>query len=200
MAAKKPPAVDLVSAICDGSNNFSLGQAADFLQRSRQAVYHLTSQRQLHPVRVQGQLVFSRGDLDRYRRTELEVEVARQLTDGVHPLDIYFEAQGRYPLTEVERVMREWARLTGVWVIEGPRGSYARWLERFGLMSVPPRALRRFFEALLVDKDLEDKVRTWFSDYRKLNGVGEAQARKRFERRYGRLAGNGQGGGSPDVG
>lgn len=170
----------------DGDQNFSLPQAARWLQISQEAVYQLVSVRKLFPCKIGGQLLFSRGDLDRYRHVDAENEITKALVAGAHPLDIYFEAQGRHRLSVVERVMKDWAKLTGVWIVEGPRGSYARWLERFGLTRVPPKALRRFIEAMLVDAELAPRVRAYFRDYRALNGRGDAQARVRELRRYGR--------------
>lgn len=151
----------------------SVAHAAAALRVSASQIYQYVSLGKLHAVRAHGLLIFPRGEVLRFQRTLLELDVVKQLVDGTHPLDIFFHADGQYPLREVDRVMREWAKLTGVWLIEAPRGSYARWLSRVGLERVSPRLLRRFVEAMLTDPVLSEQAREYFSDRRHLNGMNE---------------------------
>lgn len=161
-----PKLVEALASICDGARNFTVAQAAIRLAVPQNRVHKLVHEGRLHPVRVSGHLIFSRSDLERHRRTALELDLAQRFTRGDHPLDVYLEAEGKVAMRDVERVLRDWARLTGVWLVEGPRGSYARWLQRFGLLRVSPRALRRFVEAMLVDQDMGERVRAYFEDER----------------------------------
>lgn len=120
----------------------------------------------LTPARYGKGCVYTRRDLERYRRNWREAAIVEALVNGAHPLDLYLEDRGRFPLKEVTRVMGEWAKVTGVWLVEGPRGSYARWLQRFDLVRCSPRELRRLVEALLRDPVVGERVRLHFMDYR----------------------------------
>lgn len=183
MPRKTPNVQDLYISACDGKTNMSVAQAAVFLGCSANHVHHLASGQHLHPVRVSGVLVFSRGDLARYRRIELELEIARELQRGTHPLDVFFTADGRYGMAEVERAMREWSKLTGCWVVEAPRGSYARWLERVGVQRVSPRQIRRFIEGMLTDAEIGVRARAYFADQRTADGIGLPNGKAEKSRR-----------------
>lgn len=173
--------------------NLTLAQVAVSLGCSESRVKQLVSETKLHPVNLGngpgGGLVFARSDVARHKRSTCELDVAQQLEQGRHPLDVYFEADGRYSMDDVQAAMTKWARLTGCWVIEAPRGSYARWLERMGLTSITPRQLRRLIEALLGDATVGNRARSYLADQRAHNGQGEAKANERKERgRMGRKA------------
>jgi len=161
----------------------SVAHAASALRVQPSQIYQFVSNGKLHAVRAHGLLIFPRSEILRFQRRELELNVVKQLVEGAHPLDIFFHADGQYPLREVERVMRDWAKLTGVWLIEAPRGSYARWLQRMGLERVSPRLLRRFVEAMLTDPELQAHARAHFADRRALNGMNEEKIGARAKQR-----------------
>ena len=176
-----------------GAQNLTAAQVAVLLGVSEPRVKALVQEGKLHPVNLgpgpRGGYLFARSDVHRHRRAECEHDVAQQLEQGRHPLDVYFEADGRYSLEDVHRAMNQWAKLTGCWVIEAPRGSYARWLERMGLTSISPRQLRRLIEAMLCDSTIGPHVRSFLADQRVHNGQGEAKAEQRKQRgRMGRKA------------
>lgn len=177
MPRKQPNLQDLYISACDGKSNLSAQQAAHFLGCSLNHVHHLAGGGHLHPVRVAGVLVFARTDLARYRRVELELEIAKALQAGTHPLDVFFSASGRYNMRDVEQCMRDWSKLTGCWIVEAPRGSYARWLERTGVERVSPRQLRRLIEGMLTDPVLAEHARRYFADQRTTEGLGKHRRR-----------------------
>lgn len=162
-AGKKPP----LSATCDNRNFYSSAQAAAYLRLDLQTLRQLSSRGALTPGKAGREVIYTRADLDRYRALEKEREIAAQLVAGVHPLDLYLEGRGKFSLREVCRVMLEWSRLSGVWLVEGPRGSYARWLERLEIQRCTPRELRRIVEHLIADPQVGARVRALFSDQRK---------------------------------
>ncbi len=173
----------LLKSVCDGKKNLDCAGACRYLHVSENALYQLVKENRLHPVHVKGALVFARSDLERYRGEKQELELTKAFMDGRHPLDVFYEADGRYPLKEVNRVMYEWARLTGVWLIEAPRGSFARWLARMQLTQISPRSLRRLVEAMLTDVEIGKFCRVHLADRRTLNGMGETKAKERAKRR-----------------
>src|SRR3990170_1044210 len=164
--AKKPP----LQVTCDARELFTGEQAARYLQIGNDRIRQAVSKKALCPARVGKYSLFTRRDLDRYKRLEREHEIARQLVAGTHPLDIYLGAPSRWTMRDVSATMLDWARLSGVWIVEGPRGSYARWLERLGLVRCTPRELRRIIEALVKDPELRARVRGLFVDQRVNNG------------------------------
>lgn len=190
MPGKKPTPQNKKTA---RSANLSVAQAAVALGCSESRVKQLAGEGKLNPVNLGrgpgGGLVFARTDLARYKRSACEHDVAQQLEQGRHPLDIYFEADGRYSLEDVHAAMNHWAKLTGCWVIEAPRGSYARWLERMGLVSITPRQLRRLIEAMLCDTTIGPHVRSFLADQRVHNGPSPEKVEERRKRgRMGRKA------------
>lgn len=165
MAPSKAPST-VAKSLCDGKELFDSPQAARFLNVSEDVIRQATMNGGLCPARVGRLSVFTRRDLQRFRRTLREHAIVTRLVEGAHPLDIFLEHPGRYPMKEVTAAMLEWSRVSGVWLVEGPRGSYARWLERFGLLRCTPRELRRLIEALCRDPELGERVRRYFQDYR----------------------------------
>lgn len=169
-------AVARADAIVDGKEFFSSEQVAQFEKVTPQVVAQAVTRGQLCPGRLGSYSIFTRRDVLRWhkqrRASEIEVGITRELSKGVDPLSIYLQADGLYSLEQVAKVMLKWSKLTGLWIIEGPRGSYARWLERLGLVEVTPRMLRRVVELLLADayvhKLVAERVRGW--------ALSEAQA------------------------
>lgn len=150
-APRYEPGIARLDSICDGHEFLSADQVAALTGLTAAAVRQAVARGHLCPGKIANQLVFTRRDVKRWRKQDAELVITRELTKGKHPLDVYLEADGRYPLELVNEVMIKWAKVTGRWVIEGPRGSYARWLQRLGLELVDQRMLRRLVELLLAD-------------------------------------------------
>lgn len=150
----KSPRTLAISGICDGIEIFDAKQAAAFLEISPDALRKATERQALYPGKIGHRVLYTRADLLRHKERRYEAELTEGFQRGVPPVDLYLEAPGKLRLEDVTAVMHEWARLAGVWLIEGPRGSYARWLQRLGVTSVTPRELRRVIELLLLDSDV----------------------------------------------
>ncbi len=172
----------MVTSICDGKVNLTATDAALFLQLSPPALYELVQRELLHPVHIGRSLAFARSDLDHYRRWRAEVEIVRGLESGLPPIELFDRQYARYRLRDIQRVLQDWAKLQSIWLVETPRGSFARWLKRFGLPSLSARSFRRLCEALLVDPEIGDKVRTLMGDQRIFNGPGAGKAELRAAR------------------
>lgn len=121
-------------------------------------LYRHTRARHLTPAVLNGRegLVYTRRDLERFRRrkTDRERHIIDALQRGLSVVDTYYFAHEKDPgitLKQVIDVTRSYAEIAGLWIMEGPPGSYARWLERMGLVSLKPKHLRRIIEALIVD-------------------------------------------------
>ena len=183
MPARTPQLLAQLRSVCDGKANLDSAQSGQYLHVSQERLYGLVREKRLHPVSWKGFLIFSRGDLDRYRAELREYELTTAFVQGEHPIDVFLRLQGRYSLREVNRVLMDWARLTGVWLIEAPRGSYARWLQRMQIVAISPRAVRRLIEALLTDERIGELARSYVRDQRGLNGLGEAKKQERARRR-----------------
>lgn len=175
----------LHASICDGRENLDAAQAARYLRIPPEKIYGLVREKALNPVKLNTLLVFARGDVDRCAREQREFELTKAFMEGKHPLDVYYENDGRFPLREIDRTLKEWAKLTGIWLVEAPRGSYARWLTRMKLDSVSPRLLRRLLEALLTDPEIDRAARAYLQDRRALNGLGAAQRERRARSKLG---------------
>lgn len=152
--------------ICDGHEFLSAQQVAQLENVSPEVVRQAVSRGLLCPGKIANQLVFTRRDVKRWRKLEAEVYITRELTKGKHPVDVYLEGNGRFSLELVTDVMLKWAKLTGKWIIEGPRGSYARWLQRLGLELVDQRTLRRVVELLLSDAYVQRLVVSRINGFR----------------------------------
>lgn len=179
MPPKKLTYEEFVERVCRDKRNMTVDEVVNLLGRSPSQVYQFASQGKLATVKLGNVIVFPRAEVLRFKRQEMEVEITKKLAEGMHPLDIYFEADGRYPMREVDRVLREWAKLTGVWLVEAPRGSFARWLSRMGLTAVNPRLMRRFIEAMLTDPEIAPRARAYFVDRRQFNGSSEEKLAER---------------------
>lgn len=154
--------------MCDGREFLSSDQVATLTGVSADLIRQAVVRGQLCPGKVGTQLVFTRRDVERWRSWKEEHAIVSELVRGAHPVDVYLRGKGAWKLEQVTRVMLGWAKLAGMWVIEAPRGSYARWLDRMGLDELTPRAMRRLVELLLTD----DYVRR-----RAIDGLGSAAVR-----------------------
>lgn len=147
---KLPRALRDAQALADGKNIFTLEQAADYCRATTAALQQASQRRMLRPAVVHGAYFFTRRDLDTYAQEVKELEIIQRLQNGQHPVDIVLEMRS-VRIRDVNIVMDEWARAAGMWIVEGPPGSYARWLERFGITTCNPRLIRRVLEACLLD-------------------------------------------------
>lgn len=118
-----------------------------------------TERQAFYAGKIGHRVFYTRADLVRYRERRYQADLAEGFQRGVSPVDLYLAAPGRLRLEDVTATMHEWAQLAGVWLIEGPRGSYARWLQRIGVTAVTPRELRRLIELLLLDSELCKRCR-----------------------------------------
>lgn len=158
---------DKVRAVVDNHVFFDLEGAAQWLQVRTDAVLDAVQRGSLAPAGMthngKGGYVFTHRDLERYRNLlglDAEKRVVEMLQAGAHPVDAYLaEYRNGIKMRKVLQLTHEWADLTGTWVIEGPPGSYARWLERMGLMQLKPRYMRRIIEAILTDAHTNNVVR-----------------------------------------
>lgn len=143
----------------DGKELLSTRQASELLDTPIHTLLTAAQRGKLHPAKLPGRrLIFTRSEVvawHRERRGEgeqlqREKAMCARFTEGAHPMDVYLETEGA-TLKETLAVLKAWAPLAGVWLVEGPRGSYARWLQRVGLIELRPREMRRVIEALLAD-------------------------------------------------
>lgn len=155
---KKSRVSESLSPLCDGVELLNTQQSAAALGVTEDAIRQATVRGALCPAKRGHLNVYTRRDLQRWHGRAVELEITRELTNGAHPLEIYLNSEGRYRLEDVTRVMHSWARLSGVWLIEGPRGSFARWLARMGLVRFTPRELRRIVESLIRDNELARRL------------------------------------------
>lgn len=102
----------------------------------------------LHPAKYGSEHIYTRTELLAFRTHQLDRDIAALLNDNVPPIEVW-ERLPHASLERVIRVLREWARLSGFWVVEAPPGSFARWLARFKLVRFGPVELRRAIERLL---------------------------------------------------
>lgn len=156
---RKSKIIPRLAVVCDGRELFNTEQAIELLGVSSDKLRQAVARGALFPAKIGPSLVFTRRDLLRWHTRDCEAEIVKGLTEGLHPLDIYLQNPGRYRLELVNSVMLEWAVIAGCWIVEGPRGSYMRWLQRMGLLRVTPRQLRRVIELLLVDPSIAERLR-----------------------------------------
>lgn len=169
---KRPQHTD-AARIVDGRNFFDAQQAAAFLGISLQMLYRQTRNKNLTPAALNGRegLVYTRRDLERFKRRKVDRErhIVDALRQGLGPVDAYYFAHERDPsvtLKQVIDVTHAYAEIAGLWIMEGPPGSYARWLERMGLVSLKPKHLRRIIEALLLDPHCGELARLRLDELR----------------------------------
>jgi hypothetical protein len=179
-APKKQGPAETAPALVDNRTFFDSEGAAAQLKTSQENIFKLSQRGMLAPGRLEdGSLVFTLADLERYRRREGEKHreklIFERLRAGAHPLDVFLELEpDGVKLAHVWRVLQQYSKLGGLWVIEGPPGSYARWLERVGLARLTPRNLRRLVELLLSDAPTAQRVGAWVSASDRVSARAEA--------------------------
>lgn len=163
---RKPTAI---SDLVDNRQFFDTDGVARRLKITTDNCLKLVQRGQLTPGRTGNEgLLYTLADVQRYQQRERkehrEKQILEQLQRGLHPVDVFLalEPEG-VKLAHVVRVLHHWAKLGGIWVIEGPPGSYARWLERVGLARLTPRNLRRLIELLLSDPSTAARAGAWVS-------------------------------------
>lgn len=163
---RKPSRIDEIRALCDSRTLFDTPQAARFLGLTEDAVRQSVTRKHLRPAKIRRQLFFTRSDLEAFKSTAKQARIVRGLQAGELPIDIYLSDPHGLTLRDVEQASREWSRVTGYWIVEGPPGSYARWLVRMGLVRLTPRQLRRVIEGLLLDPDVARKAALTLASWR----------------------------------
>lgn len=149
----------------DNIEVFDTDGACRFLNVTPETLEKAVERTFLAPAKIGGRYAYTRRDLVRFQKaTRKELRVAmviEMLRDGEHPLDIFIRLQKHgVSLDDVMRTLRTYAKLSGIWLVEAPPGSYARWLERLGRVRVTHRDIRRCIEAMLAPKASEDSWRT----------------------------------------
>lgn len=141
-----------------GGELLTTQQSAELLDTPRQTILTAARRGILHPAKLGSRLIFTRAELVAWHKDrrgdgeklEREKAMCERFQQGAHPMDVFLETEGA-TLKQTLATLHDWARIAGVWLVEGPRGSYARWLQRLGLMELQPRELRRVIELMLVD-------------------------------------------------
>lgn len=144
-------------SVPDGINLLSSAQVCGRLHLNTYQLAQHHKAGRLVPCMLNGRRYYTGADVARFERDDREHSIMLKLRDGVHPVDIALD--GRYPLDEVTAVMEQWAKVAGVWIVDAPPGSYARWLERMGLTRLRPSDIRRLIELMLTDPDVRAKAR-----------------------------------------
>lgn len=144
-------------SIPDGVNLLSSSQVCGRLGLSPKHLSDHKKAGRLVPCMLNGRIYYTGADVARFERDERERAIMLQLRDGRHPIDIALD--GHFPLAEVSEVMQRWAQVAGVWIVDAPPGSYARWLERLGLVRLRPSDIRRLIELMLTDPEVMERAR-----------------------------------------
>lgn len=142
----------------DGRQLLSADQAAEQFNLNQDTIYQLVKRGVLAPARFGTELVFTRADLERYTRQLPELSIVEALERGEGPIAAYMAANGKVKLRELGPIVAEWARVSSFWLVQGPPGSYARWLQRLGLLRVNTTDLRRVIEAICNDDSVALKA------------------------------------------
>lgn len=132
----------------DGAELLSSQDAARLIGAPQHTLHKWVERGYIHPARFGRELIFTRAQVVALRDATFDREIARLLQEGVPPLEIWTQLPNATP-ADVVRVLKSWARLAGVWIVEMPPGSYARWLARFKLTKFGAPQLRRAIERLL---------------------------------------------------
>lgn len=147
----------------DGRQLLSSAQASDYLGVPQDTLMHAALRGALTPARYgtrqRGELIYTRADLDRFQSRSHERAIVEALERGEAPITAYLSSAGAIHLRDLARVIHDWARVASYWVVQQPPGSYARWLQRLGLLRVHTTDLRRMIEALCTDDDFARKAR-----------------------------------------
>lgn len=142
----------------DGRELLSPQQVSELLDTPKRTIMTAAQRGKLHPAKLGRRLYFTRSEVVAWHRErrgegeklEREKAMIARFEQGAHPVDVYLQTEGA-TLKQTLATMHDWAAVAGVWIVEGPRGSYARWLQRVGLVELRPREMRRVIEALLAD-------------------------------------------------
>lgn len=161
---KKREAAQGAVVVADNIEVFDTEGACRFLNVTADTLDKAVERTFVAPAKLDGRNYYTRRDLVRFQRaTRKELRVAlvmELLRAGEHPIDVYIRLQPHgVSLDDVMRTMRTWAKLSGIWLVEAPPGSYARWLERLGRVRVTPRDIRRCIEAMLAPRATEESWR-----------------------------------------
>jgi len=142
-----------------GSELLTTAQAAELIDTPAKTILAAAQRRNLHPAKFGRRLIFTRSEVVAWHKErvgtsdkmECEKAMVERFAKGAHPVDVFLEMDGRVTFKHMTTCLEQWARAAGYWIVEGPRGSYARWLQRHGLMELQPRHIRRVIELMLVD-------------------------------------------------
>lgn len=170
--------------LADGVTFFDVHQACAKLGVSMEVLEQHTSKGNLTPAPLNGAhgLVYTARDLKRFKAKKIDREkhIIDALEKGLAPIDAYYEAHAQdslITLRDVIRVTHTYAEIAGLWIVAGPPGSYARWLERMGLVKLKAVHLRRIIEALLLDPHVARVARLKLDEMRsKLEQVNDPEA------------------------
>lgn len=135
----------------DGKQLLDADQAATFLGVSGDTLLHAARRHALTPARFGKRWIYTRADLDRYRKRLPQAQIVEALERGEAPIAAWLASGGAVSLKELGGIIAEWARVASFWVVQQPPGSYARWLQRLGLLRVNTTDLRRMIEAMCSD-------------------------------------------------
>ncbi len=152
----KPPIS--LGDLCDGLQFFDARQAAKHLGVSAAQITNLRANRQLFPALIGRHPVYALADLDRHKHREqtAKAQVFAALKAGRSPVDVVIDLD--VDPVKVGRWVGQYAKLSRLWLIETPRGSYGRWLEGHGLAELTPRDLRRVIQLLVSDPLVQEKA------------------------------------------
>lgn len=134
--------------IPDGEQLLNSYDAALLAQVSQDVLHKWVQRGHLHPAKYGRDYIFTRSEVLAVRNEVIDRRIAKMLNDGASPLQVWESLPMASP-DRVVRVLRGWARLSGVWIVDMPPGSYARWLARWRLKKFTPTDLRRCIERLL---------------------------------------------------
>jgi len=167
---KRPTAA---TPYADGKVFFDSHQAAKKLGVSLEVLSAQTRRGNLTPGALNERegLLYTARDLERYKKKKPDRQrvIVDALQLGLQPIDAYYHAQqldASVTLKLVIDTVQTYAEVKGWWIVEGPPGSYARWLERMGLVRLMPKHLRRVVEAMLLDPYVAEKARLVLDEMR----------------------------------
>ena len=162
---KKGQRLPRLRTVPDGVQFLNSDQAAEMFDLKQDTILKLAKRGILTPAKLgaQGrQLIFTRADLERYARHAPELAIVEALERGEAPIAAYTAAGGKVRLRELGAIIAEWARVSSYWLVQGPPGSYSRWLQRLGVLRVHTMDLRRVIETLIADDSTALKARVAF--------------------------------------
>lgn len=158
--ANDSPAKPVISLddLCDGVQFFSSRQAAKYLDVGATAIANYRTMGRLSPGLIGRHPVYTLADLDRHKNKEqtIQARVFAELKAGRSPVDVVLELDA--DPAKVGRWVGQYAKLSRLWLVETPRGSFGRWLEARGLTEFTPRQLRRVIELLATDPLVQEKA------------------------------------------